>query len=114
MLKDTDLKFASHQLNDGGGASAGLSTIEGGAAATRKKHSIQEVVALGIQNLTKKLLKMLKDFMLTCKMQLPGFFLLHQLSVIPVLLHDQTVLPLLAAIIGNFCVLINKWNTASM
>jgi hypothetical protein len=39
----------------------------------------------------------LKDFVLTRKMQLPGFFLLHQLSVISILPHDQTVFPLLAA-----------------
>jgi hypothetical protein len=31
------------------GDSAGISTIGGGAAATRKKHNIQEVVALDVQ-----------------------------------------------------------------
>ena len=35
MLKDKYLKFASHQLDGGVGASAGLGTIGGGTAATR-------------------------------------------------------------------------------
>jgi hypothetical protein len=55
MLKDKYLKFASHQLDGGVGASTGLGTIGGGTAATRKKRNIQELVALDIQNLTKKI-----------------------------------------------------------
>ncbi len=53
-LRTKIFKFASHQLDDGVGASAGFGTIGGEAAATRKKHNIQEVVALDKQNLTKK------------------------------------------------------------
>ncbi len=48
------MKFSSCQLDDGVGASAGSGTIGGGAAATRRKHNIQEVVALNIQKLTNK------------------------------------------------------------
>jgi hypothetical protein len=55
MLEDKDLKFASRQLDDGIGASAGFGTVGGGATAARKKRNVQEVVALDIQNLTKKI-----------------------------------------------------------
>ncbi len=61
------MKFACCQLDDGVGASAGFITVGGGAAATRKRRNIQEVVALDIQY-TKPNQKMLKDFMLTYKM----------------------------------------------
>jgi hypothetical protein len=49
------LKFTSRQLDDGIGASAGFGTVGGGATAARKKCNVQEVVALDIQNLTKKI-----------------------------------------------------------
>jgi hypothetical protein len=55
MLEDKDLKFASRQLEDIVDASAGFGTVGGGAAATRKKQNVQEVVTMDIQNLTKKI-----------------------------------------------------------
>ncbi len=48
MLKDKYLKFASHQLDDGVGGIARFGTIRGGAAATRKKGNVQEVVTLDV------------------------------------------------------------------
>ena len=55
MLEDKDLKFASRQLDEGVGAAAGFGTVGGGADAKRKKRNVQEVVAVDIQNLTKKI-----------------------------------------------------------
>jgi len=43
-----NLKFASHQLDDGVGGIARFGTIRGGAAATRKKGNVQEVVTLDV------------------------------------------------------------------
>jgi len=55
MLEDKDLKFASRQLEDGVGASAGFGTVGGGATATKRKRHSQESVLTDIQQLTKKL-----------------------------------------------------------
>ncbi len=55
MLEDKDLKFASWQLEDGVGASAGFGTVGGGATATKRKRNHQETVLPDIQQLTKKL-----------------------------------------------------------
>jgi hypothetical protein len=54
MIEDEDLLFASLQLEGGIGASASFGTVGGGTMTLRKKHNVQEVVALEIQNLTKK------------------------------------------------------------
>jgi len=37
MLEEKDFKFASRQLEDGAGASAGFGTVGGGAMATKEK-----------------------------------------------------------------------------
>jgi hypothetical protein len=96
MLEDKDLKFASYQLDDGLGANAGFSTIGGGAAATRKKHNIQEVVALDVQNLTKNA-ENAEGLCVDMQNAITRLFLLYQHSVISVLLHNEKVLPLLVA-----------------
>jgi hypothetical protein len=53
MLEDKDLKYASWQLEEGIGTSAGFGTVGGGVTAVKKKLNVQEVVALDIQSLTK-------------------------------------------------------------
>lgn len=55
MLEEKDLKFASRHLEEGIGASAGFGTVGGGVTAVKKKRNVQEVVALDIQSLTKKI-----------------------------------------------------------
>ena len=54
MLEDKDLKFASWQLEEGIGTSAGFGTVGGVVTAVKKKWNVQEAVALDIQSLTKK------------------------------------------------------------
>jgi hypothetical protein len=74
MLEDKDLKFASWQLEEGIGTSAGFGTVGGGVTAVKKKLNVQEVVALDIQSLTKKLPNLRMEFMRIRNEQLQGFF----------------------------------------
>jgi hypothetical protein len=56
MLETKDLKFASRSLQPGVGASAGLGTVGGGAAAmTNRKRDASDAAMLQIDMLTKRL-----------------------------------------------------------
>jgi hypothetical protein len=54
MLEEKDLKFASRQLEDGVGASAGFGTVGGGARAAKKRLH-QDAVLTDLQHFTRKL-----------------------------------------------------------
>jgi oligoribonuclease NrnB/cAMP/cGMP phosphodiesterase (DHH superfamily) len=55
MPEDNNLNFASRQLEDGVGASAGFGKVGGGAPAAKGKRNRQEAVLTDIQQLTRKL-----------------------------------------------------------